>query len=70
MPAATRVTVVPATLHAGELVENVTGLPDAPPVAATVNAPSVIRLSASGAKLIVWPAWVTEAVWVTRVAGP
>ena len=40
-PAASSVTVPPLTLHAVEAVENVTALPDPPPVALTVNGGSV-----------------------------
>ena len=50
---------MPVTLHAGEVVENVTGLPDAPPVALTANAGSVISLFASAANTIVCGARVT-----------
>ena len=53
------VTVVPLTLHALEPVENVTALPEAPPVALTVKGGSVVCLSGSGAKLIAWSALFT-----------
>ena len=49
VPAPTRVTVSPPTVHTDAVVElNVTGLPEAPPVAATVNGASPYTLPDSG----------------------
>ena len=57
-PAARMVIVaplVPPLLHTpGVVVENVTGFPEAPPVAATTNGVSPYVLFASAPKLMVW----------------
>ena len=48
------VTVAPLTEQAVEIEENVTGLPDAPPVAETANAASPYILPERAANVIVW----------------
>src|SRR5260221_6069126 len=52
LPCALSVTVLPVTLHAVDEVENVTGLPDPPRIAVSVNGGSVAIRSGSAAKSI------------------
>ena len=65
--------LVPPVVQTSAVVElNVTGLPEAPPVAATVNVP-VPPATNVGAeidrKLIVWPAFATVRICATGVAA-
>src|SRR4051812_30685425 len=69
VPARSGVTRFPLTLQAVEVVENVTGWPDAPAVALTANAGSVAILSASVPKVSDCAALLTATVWVTRAAA-
>ena len=70
VPAARIVTVSPPTLQTALVtVENVTAVPDPPPLATTSNAGSVATLSASAANEIAWLALRIVTIWVARDAG-
>jgi hypothetical protein len=64
VPTPTRVRVVPlvpVAVHTPGVVElKVTGLPEAPPVAESVNGPSPNMRSGSGANVITWTDLVTS----------
>ena len=69
VPAATPVTVLPLTVQTPVVVEaNVTGLPDAPPVADTVPIPPTTAAGAEP-KLIIWLPRPMVKLWVAWVAA-
>jgi hypothetical protein len=68
MPALIRVNVVPLTAQTlGVVLANVTGLPDAPPVAVKVNGASPAVALVGSTKVIVWPAIMGTLLVVNTV---
>ena len=63
LPAETIVTVAPATVQtAGVVLANTTGLPEAPPVAETMNVPPAVNTGAAGVAVKAVMAWVSWAI--------
>ena len=69
LPAATMVTVLPATVHTAAVVlAKTTGLPEAPPLADTLKVPPGANTGEAGFAAKPVMAWVAVAIVTARLA--